>query len=330
MEGLVPTVGARAVVTRALDKARLRIASQIWSAAGPCQTFSITARYDALESDLGLLEPVGYTPGRDVFDDGVAFCRDEAQPALRRISVRGAAPPQDQQFFIRLRSIDLAGLSFVLNDLLNESFMVDRESKARLDLDVLAAAGKEDLLKALSEAGVFVSSGPLSRMSLTKPADRPAPRKSGQPLTLSFWDVELSEILCILDQISGREVRMAKDHQRRLSIFATDIPADTLFDELVPKSTAAPTKACGLSSDSGSRLTKRPSSLAYIAIADVRVAGLVQMPSGWKAYVSVPRGQLHVLEAGGQMFDGTVKSISAKGVTFESNTKGVVEVPFVP
>ena len=98
---------------------------------------------------------------------------------------------------------------------------------------------------------------------------------------------------------------------------------------LVPSSGAEAVNACEIPTASGSRLST-PLRFEQLGIGDLRVAGLAHVGEAWKAYVHTPGGRTMAIEAGQRLFDGQVKSIGPKSVTFASDGKGVVEIPLEP
>jgi hypothetical protein len=327
MEGLLLGAAARAALSASLDNANLRVSRMEWSHAGVCQAFSVRARSEPAE-DSG-----GFTPSRPVFDgDSAAFCRGEAESPARRILARGAASTDDNAFSLRLRNLDLVDVFFLLNDLIAENFVIDQDVKGRIDLDVLEGATVHDALSAVSSAGVVIGPRPLRRVSRGKPSVSSAQRPSsgGEPISISMRDVDLASILCLLAGVSGHEIRMPREQQRRVSLFATELPAGDALDQLVPPSSTTAVNACELSGDSGSRLSKQHLKLEQLGVADLRIAGLARVGDTWRAYVYAPTRRVIPLEPGQRLFDGSVKSIGPKGVTFTSDGKGVAAVPFVP
>lgn len=333
MEGLLLGAAARAALAASLDKAKLRASRLQWSPAGACQAFSVSARFEPAEEPGGLTESVVFTPGGPVFDgDSAAFCRGEPESPARRILVRGAASTNDNAFFLRLRNLDLVDVFFVLNDLIAENFVIDQDVKGRVDLDILEGATVDDALSAVSSAGVVIGSPPLRRVSRGKPAvpSTQRPSSGGEPINMSFRDADLAGILCLLGQVSGREIRMPRELRQRVSLFMTELPVGAALDQLLPSSSTSAVNPCELSSGSGSRLSRHPLKLEQLGIADLRIAGLARVGETWRAYVHAPARRVMPLEPGQRLFDGTVKSIGSKGVTFASDAKGVIDVSLVP
>jgi hypothetical protein len=147
---------------------------------------------------------------------------------------------------------------------------------------------------------------------------------------VSLRDVDLANVLCLLADVSGHEIRMTREQQRRLSFFASELPIGAALDLLAPTPGDAAVNACTLAGGSSSRLSRHRFSLERIAIADLRVAGLAHVGETWRGYVCGPAKRVMALEPGQRLLDGTVQSIGSNGVTFASEKKGVVSVPFVP
>ncbi len=335
MEGLVRGAAARAAVTSGLNEAKLRASRLDWSPAGACAAFSVTARPDppAETNDLEEIAVPDFTPGRSVFDgESAALCRGEPASPARRIVVRGDAATDADAFFLRLRDTHLVDVFFVLNDLISEDFIVDEEVKGRVDLDILTGAAIDDALRALATEGVVIGAPPLRRVSRGKPAAAAAPSSASlsEPITLSFRNADLSGILCVLGEVSEREIRMPRDLRRRVSLYADEVPIGAVLDQLVPAPGPSAVNACEVSATiPGSRLSPNRLQLHQIGIADLRVAGFAQFGENRKVYVYGPAERIMTLEPGARLFDGSVRSIGPEGVAFDSD-KGTVNVPFVP
>lgn len=324
MQGLLFGAAARSALAASLETAGLRGSRIEWSAAGACQAFSISARSERSE------ETDGFTPASPIFDgDSAAFCRGKPESPAQRIV---AGSPTANAFFLRLRDLELVDVFLVLNDLLPENFLIDGDVKGRVHFDIAEDAAVEDALGALRGAGVVIGPGPLRRVSRGKPAAQATRSTSpgGTPINVVLRNASLSDVLCLLGEVSERQLRMSADQQRRISLFMTEVPAGAAIDQLLPPPAAAAVNACELPDTPGSRLSRHPFRLEEMGIADVRIAGLARVGETWKAYVSVPPRWVLSLEPGQRLFDGTVKSIGPRGVTFVSDTKGAIEVPFVP
>jgi hypothetical protein len=118
---------------------------------------------------------------------------------------------------------------------------------------------------------------------------------------------------------------MSPDDARRVSIFATEIPAETVLAALARTSGGKQVNPCGIDTTPPSRLRKHAFRPERTAIEEVRIAGLAQVGEGWKAYAYLPGNRLVPLEPGARFADGSVLAISATGVRFTTKS-GTVDV----
>jgi hypothetical protein len=324
--GLALGSAARAKLPASLKQANLRAGRLEWTPAGACHAFVVSAKSETTD------ESESFTPGREVFDgDVAAFCHGEPVSPARRIVARGPASTDDKSFFLRLRNVDLVDVFFVINDLAAENFVVDQDVKGRVDLDIFQEATLEDALSALRGEGLVIGSRPLRRVSRATPAvalaDKPA---SGDPINVSVRNAEIADILCLLGNVTKRELSVPRGLHGRVSVFATELPAVAILEELLPKSSDATMNPCSLERKPLSRFSMHRLTFEQMAADDLRIAGIAHVGDVWKVYADVPTIGLMPLEAEQRLFDGSVKSIGPKGVTVASRTKGVIDIPFVP
>ena len=143
-------------------------------------------------------------------------------------------------------------------------------------------------------------------------------------------DAATTDLLCLLGQITSRELKVARGMPSRVSLFMSDLPAETAISALLPKQFGTGTAVCKLvRSSEESRLSRKSVPLDQLAIADVRIAGLARVGKKWRGYAMTPARRVLPFETGQHFSDGTVQSISAKGITFASSS-GVREIAFPP
>jgi hypothetical protein len=331
VDGVLVGSAAQNALRDGLAAAKLNAGDVKWSAVGPCRSVSFSAQYAPADNAP---ESPSFTPAGSVFDpSSAAFCRDDDAAPARTILAGGTASSADA-YFLRLRNVDLADVFFVLHDLLAESFLVHDDARGRVSLDVREDANVDDIFNALrSNNSVTIGAKPLRRVTTAKlaPASAPAAATQGTPIEVSVKDAAVSDLLCLLGQVTSRELRVAPDMQRRVSLFMTNIPAETAIDALLPKPSGTGTPACELAHSSGSesRLSRKPFNLDQLAIADVRIAGLARVGKEWRAYAMTPARRVLPFEIGQRFSDGTVQSIGAKGITFTS-ASGMREIAFAP
>jgi len=294
--GLLLGSAARSDLEKALKKANLQARVER-SPAGVCEGFSIAGQPGPAVTESK------FTAGGDIFDRAsIAFCQKEMKTP-RKIAL-GAAP-----WFLRARGLDADDAFYLLNDLFGEDFIFDPTNE-RLDLDVGDSLGVNDVIRALPKADRLVAS------------------EGVQPVSLSLHDADLTDILCLLSQVGEREILVPRGLQRRVSVFVDDVPMNAVVARLAPKS--GEVSACKARRDTpSSRLRMRQLKLEEVGVADLRLAAMVNLGNEHKAYAYVPGGRMVSLKPDARFFDGTVKSISASGVTF-SSVKGDVQLPFVP
>jgi hypothetical protein len=319
IEGLATGSSARQAVESALVKAGLEPARIRWLEEGGCRRFTIIT---AGAPPLGPAPEPEFVSGRDVFDAASAsFCRAGDGPPLKVVAGRAA----DQPLFLKLRGVEAGHAFFILNDLFNENFVVDADVKGRIDLDGRADGTLDDLYAALKSAGWHVSAGPLRRVSQGKAAAPIVSKGGGPPVTLSFQDAALSDVLCLLQTLASSTLRMRDSQQRRVSVFAFEQPAGLIADALTPPRAAEAVDPCTLDDPPRPRLARITElGAAEWPVADLRVAAAAMLPSGAKAYVEVPSGFIFSVEAGTPFKDGRVKSIGLEGIVFDVGGKDVL------
>jgi hypothetical protein len=193
-------------------------------------------------------------------------------------------------------------------------------------MDVHSDGQPDDVLASLYTIGVAVAPGPLRRVSTGKAVPISA-SATGEPVTFVFRDANLSDILCVLQNITGREIRMSPQQQARVAVFAYELPSGLLASALTPVAMPGAVDPCAVTDRPRARLAQATlQRYEESSISDIRVAAVAMLGQP-KAYVDLPGGILMPLENGQKFKDGMVKAISMEGVTFAIPSKADVLVP---
>ena len=311
IEGVAAGSRARAALEQALDKSRLRPARIAWSPQGRCTAFTIVTSAE---------RPLDAPMERELADTGIAFdaasarfCSEEEPATPRRIRTGSPdAPP-----FLKMRGVNLADAFFIFNDLFNENFIVDGDVTGRVDLDARADGSLDELWGSLAGAGIHVGPKPLRRVSTGEPLPAGS-AGTGEPVSITLRDAALSDILCLLKQITARDIRMSASQQSRLSVYAYEVPSGLIADALTPARNDGAADPCGLPGPVRPRIARvELPGVAEWPVVDLRVAAVAMLPSGPKAYVYAPSGLMFPIESGTELRNGRAKTITADGVTFE-------------
>ncbi|MBK5260013.1 MAG: hypothetical protein JJE51_10495 [Thermoanaerobaculia bacterium] len=227
IEGVVLGEAARANLIDGLEKPDFHVSDLQVSPAGACRAFSLTARRGVRESPLKIVFDKALLDGK-----AGAICRVEAEPSAGKIVVRGKASTGDKSaIFVRLRSVDVADVFSVINEVTGESFVVDNDVKGQVDVEIERATVKE-VLAAMSAAGVAIGPGPLHRVS---PASRrivtasPSSTFTGAPLSLLLHGADLREVFCLFEQMAGLAMRVLPDLEGKATVFSTNLPWDMVL-----------------------------------------------------------------------------------------------------
>jgi hypothetical protein len=274
-----------------------------------------------------------------------AACQTVAQPVLGQVSVGPAAAGDSA--LLRLRGADVVDAVRVLHELTPESFVVDSDLNGRLSLDVDGQASVEQVFGALRSAGVVVGPGPLHRVSRAPaPARSAAPRTyTGEPVTLSFVDADLLDVLRILGEVGGLELRVAPEVKGRVTVFARETPWDLALDGIVASAGMAAAIEKGQLSvglgpggrksgaGDGAVPPGRPNwrtftSLESLGPDDLALSGRSVVNGEWTAYAYGPGRRFWSLTKDAKLFGGRVAAVGPSGVEFERDGGGRTTVPF--
>ena len=326
VEGLAVGAAARTAVEQGLVKTKLQPARIAWTDKGKCSVFKIITSPEVPSSKGEDAPPRReFTSGAPVFDAASqAFCQQDIAP-VRKVVVRRTGST-DESFFMKMRNVNIVDAFYIFNDLFNEHFVIDADVRGHVDLDLHSDASFDDVLASLNAIGVAVAPGPLRRVSASKATPITA-SGTGEPITVSFRDADLSDVLCLLQKLAGREIRMSPRQQTRVALFAYEMPAGLLASALTPPATTGAVDPCGVAGRPRARLAQATQQrYEDMSIADIRVAAIAALREP-KAYVELPGGVLTSLESGQKFRDGMVKSISMQGVTFSIPSKADVLLP---
>lgn len=271
----------------------------------------------------------------------VALCTAESQPHNGTIAVRGKAG--DGGLSISLRDIDLADFFFVLHDLTGESFVVDHDVRGRVDVAVQGAS-LDEVLAAVRSLGLTVSGGPLRRVS--RPGAPPIPSKTyaGEPTSFVMQDADLRGLLCVFEKATGLFIDVSPALSGRVSLYTRELPWDQALDAVIAgtgnryaidghrlfvgSEAALNARKKEPGENACESLGKMPSppsdvrlQLKELASSDVTVAGSARGRDGWRGYVYGAWRQLHAVEANAPLFDATVASVGAAGLTFAPSAR---------
>lgn len=346
LEGLLYGAAAQAGLEPALGKVGFRDIQVKLLPADACQRFSIAAHLERREQELEIV--IGNGPFGPFDDQAAAFCK--TPPPAGRVAFQGKALSPDA-LTLHLRDVDLIDVFSVLHDLTSQNFLTDSEVRGRVSVDVEGAT-LEETLGAMSSF-VTVGSGPLRRVSRAGSQPVAMTRSSyvGEPFDVSIDDTPLTQFLCVLEQVSERQVLAPPDLKGTVRLFANDLPWDQVLDGLL--STAGLTfvledkrllvgpgpeaalkgrsdlvNACEIPifHEPSSRLASAYASLEELGASDLSLAGLARKGDTWKAYAHSPSRRFLRLKEGSKLLDGSITSIGPEGVRITTGGSEVVTV----
>ena len=158
-----------------------------------------------------------------------------------------------------------------------------------------------------------------------------------------------SQLLCIVAEISGREISVPSGLSTRVSVFAYEVGPDALLEGIAAAARLAGTKsgealvlrpaagstgpivnACENTVAGGTEsfLERVPHPLHRLGTADLELAGLARVGESWRAYVYGPVRRLLPLETDAELLDARVTSIGPDGVTLRTEAKGETVLRF--
>ena len=326
IDGVALGSAARTALEQALVKTKLQPARVTWTDKGKCSAFTIRTSPEVPSSMGADLPPRReFTSGAAVFDAASAeFCQQESGPT-RKVVVRRAGST-DESFFMKIRNVNIVDVFYIFNDLFNENFIIDPDVRGQVDVDVHSDGSPDDVVAGMNSIGVAVAPGPLRRVSMGK-AVPISTSGTGEPVTFVFRDANLSDVLCVLQNVTGREIRMSPKQQARVAVFAYELPSGLLASALTPAAMPGAVDPCAVTGPPRARLAQVSlQRFEDLSVSDVRVAAVANLPEP-KSYAQLPGGALMALERGQKFRDGTVKAISMQGVTFAIPSKADVLVP---
>ena len=349
LEGVAVGVPARAGLKSALERAGLAVHRLDIESSGECRRFTASARRPERR---WLTETGTDDPGRRLFDHRIAEVCTPAASSPLAVAVKGSAGELD----VRLRDVDVVDVFRVLHELTPASFVVDDDAEGRLNVD-FERATLEQALEAMAGTGLAISEGPLRRVSRRGAAPSPsrAIPGSGEPVSLSFKDGDLIDVLRLFADISEREVWTAPVLDAGVNIFCRDLPWDQVLSSIAatagmvtviekermfvgpPALARAPwTSAVALAGGKvTSPRTSVPSWLALrglvkLGAEDLKVAGLVRSEGRWSAYAYGPGRTFWSLAPGTELYDARVESIGPTGAAFKTEDGRRVELTLAP
>jgi hypothetical protein len=350
-EGLLLGALARRGLKQALETAGFEPGPVKTSPAGECQAFSLTAR-------LGAAEPGDeIVVGNGLFDAGAsAACALQAHAPPLRVRARGATPATAGGLTLQLRDVDVADVFRVLHDYTGQAFVVDPDVTGRVDMD-LEGATLEEAIGALEPVGVVVGLGPLRRVARAAHPHTAAPGRSayaGQPISVSFKQGDLRDMLCFFEDFGKRPIRVSANLDARASVFARDTPWDQILDAVASSAdlTVADAKeGLFVGPEAVARAPGRPGAVDpckplegpyhrswrsaparpdSLGVEDLHLAGLALDDGAWTAYAYGLSRILLSLVADQRVLDGRISAVGPKGITLEADTGKRLELPLAP
>jgi hypothetical protein len=295
--------------------------------AGACRPFALVAVRGARELPMATVSgPGGARAG--------ALCAAVPEPASGRVAVRGAA---GGALSIHLRGIALADLALVLHDLTGEGFVVDGDVGGRVAVEVESAT-LDETLAALGATGLSVGKPPLRRLSRA-PVASAAGDFTGEPVTLSFQDADLADVLCVFEEITALRVRVPPALAARANIHVHDLPWDHSFAALIaaaglgysidgtqvfvgPPAAVEETgraswpDACdGFAAADGSPVAQLHPPAVELGAADLTFLGVASDGEARRGYAYGAGRRILRLAPGDRLYDARVASVDARGVT---------------
>jgi Tfp pilus assembly protein PilO len=346
IEGVAVGAPARAALRPAFETAGFVVETLEVAPAGDCRAFSVTARLAPRERDETDAGAVEIGPGR--FDADAARCATAAQPPRGNVAARGTGG-----ITMRLRDIDLPDVFRLLQDVAGAGFVVDAAVKGRVNMDVEGAT-LDEVLTALGAAGVTVGPGPLRRVSPASTRQAPLARAESRdtPVSLSFSDMDLLDVLRLFQEISGRPLWTPAVVDGRVTIF-TEAPWDAALEAIAasagmsavieaerifvgpaamgrsPWTSGAVEVSKARTADSVSHWG-RVGDPRNLGAEDLTPVGFVRTADGLKGVAYSPGRVLWVLKPGVEVSDAKVDAVDAAGITFaaQDGRKSVARFDF--
>lgn len=263
-----------------------------------------------------------------------ADCRAPATARPQRAERRGA-PGREGTISVRARGASRSEALRIFGRLTGRPTIAASGEAATIDLDLVDLTADE-ALETLAAAGA-----PLHRFAetivwgdspLSREPDRPY---QGEPVSFDFTCVGLDDLLALFGEISGLIFETPGPLGGCVDLHGRDRPWDETLDALL----AAARLKHGIEggtvrvSPAGSVDSSRTPTperglvgvrwfppLQRLAIADLRLVGLVRTAEGWRALARAPVRRTIELAPGDELADGRVTTVDDAGVTFAGQT----------
>ena len=294
-----------------------RAATVQWSPAGECQSFTATAVLPTRD-----YEEHGFAL-KEIFDPRAASpCTAGAPPPRTKIAVSNGSG----NLTLHARDIDVVSLFRVLNDIsASDGYVIASAVVGRVDVDADGATLSE-ILDALRTAHVAqISDGPLH--IVCKSGCAPSKQSfKGELLSMSLTDAEVADVLQALGAaVAPAKLRIPPGVGGTISIFATDLEWDRLFDAIViaARNASAPARAPRI-------FTVRDA--GKMSVDDVRLAALAGTAGSWHAYTRAlgDAGMVVPITTDTALFDGRVESVDGDKVVLRTQDERAIPVKLAP
>jgi hypothetical protein len=251
---------------------------------------------------------------------------------------------------LRLRDVDLVDVYRALHELTAQSFIVDEAVQGRVSVE-LTRVTLEEALAAVEKSGLAsATTGPLRRVGRGR--GRPAPPRrepgGGEPMSVVFKDGDVQDVLRLMADVSGIEVRRPEGELGTISMFATDQPWDALFwmvldsaslrgrregprivVERDPEAAGTPRRASP-SPASGARPRAPNPHLVAIEAAELSLVGLVSSGTQWRALIRTPSAQLYFATKAQTGWDFKVDAVDAESLILRMGDGATRRLPLPP
>jgi Tfp pilus assembly protein PilO len=344
IHGVAMGATARAALRPAFESAGFAIETLDVAPAGDCRAFSVSARLEPRESDGA---PFDFGPGR--FEARAATaCSAKPAAALGRVVARGTKG----DLTLTLRDTDLADVFHVLSRLTGANFVVGAGVKGRVDVD-LDRVTLDEACAAMRAAGVTVGPGPLRLVSAAKPAIAFVQASHEPAVSLSLTGAVLLDVLRLFEEVSGRPGWTAPVADRRVTIFANEVPWDvalrgiaasvgmtTVVEEgrffVGPAALAKAPWGSGVVEVARAKTAEsdprwgRILEIAKVSPEDLTPLGLARTPEGGQAIAYGPGRVMWLLESGDSLLAARVHAVGRSDVTFVAADGRKSVVRFAP
>lgn len=324
LRGVVVSAAGRASLFDSVRDAGFGVERIAMPPKGLCRPFSMVARPGADAKPRQIHDPA--------LSELVALCGSANGPDPLRLAARGTG-----DLAIRLRGVQIADAMYVLHDLTGAGFVIDDDIDARVDLE-FESVTLDEAIEAFRDAGLFIGPGPLRRVSMVARAT-PSQTYRGDPVSLTFRDAALGQVLCLFQEITSLEVRLPKETTSRVAIYASELPWDLTLEgviasaglsyaldegrlfvgpeqQLASAASRPQTSACD--ADPGEDRKMRPLlNVAQLDASDVILAGVAANRDGRRAYARALWPPLMRIDPGAMLRDATVVAIEPDAITLK-------------